>query len=372
MNSSLSLKVNRPRSGQNSKPSGCRGLLRATGFGILCLLAGCANYPQPWIHYKDTFLEEGRIIDTGNNDISHSEGQGYGLLLALLFNDRKSFDDIWQWTKSRLQIREDALFAWKWEKTDSNTYSVTDQNNATDGDLLIALALRLAADRWHSNAYREESNQISAAILKHLTLPVGQDKVVLLPAEFGFKKEQHIAFNPSYQILKAYQVIASTPNQTQWRQISQTAEQFINASLNPDTRLPPDWITFNYQKQSFSSELNTLWPTKRDYFGDEAIRVFLYQLWKPKLVLEPTYLFREFERTGKISRFIESETNETFKEALAGYYAILAINANRLGKDELARGLLERAQKKLESESGDYYSHTLYLLAIMSDQQVWL
>lgn len=372
MDNSLSLTTDRLRSDQYSKASGYLGLLRATGLGILCLLAGCASYPQPWISYKDTFLEEGRIIDTGNNDISHSEGQGYGLLLALLFDDQESFKEIWQWTKSQLQIRKDALFAWKWEKTENHNYQVTDKNNATDGDLLIALALSLAAKQWRQDTYMEESNKISSAILKHLTLSVGQDQWVLLPAEYGFQKEQNIAFNPSYQILKAYQVLAASPDQSQWHQISRTAEKFIYSSLNPATRLPPDWITFNYQKQTFGNELNTHWPTKRNYFGDEAIRVFLYQLWKPKLVLEPTYLFREFESTGQISRFIESETSETSKEALAGYYAILAINASRLGKDRLAQALLERAQQKLESEKGDYYSHTLYLLAIMSDQQVLL
>jgi endo-1,4-beta-D-glucanase Y len=41
--------------------------------------------PAEWSSYKESFVtEDGRVVDTANNGISHSESQGYGLILAVL------------------------------------------------------------------------------------------------------------------------------------------------------------------------------------------------------------------------------------------------------------------------------------------------
>jgi endoglucanase len=45
-----------------------------------------------WSLYKARFLDRGgRIVDNGNGGISHSEGQGYGLLLSYLAGNRADF-----------------------------------------------------------------------------------------------------------------------------------------------------------------------------------------------------------------------------------------------------------------------------------------
>ena len=62
-------------------------------------LAGSA-----WDSYKARFLmADGRIIDTGNNSVSHTEGQGFAMMMAVRNNDRAGFDKIWNWTKKNLQ-----------------------------------------------------------------------------------------------------------------------------------------------------------------------------------------------------------------------------------------------------------------------------
>ena len=49
-----------------------------------------------WNVFKASYLHEsGRIIDTGNNGISHSEGQGVALLASVFCSDRTSFGKIW-------------------------------------------------------------------------------------------------------------------------------------------------------------------------------------------------------------------------------------------------------------------------------------
>jgi len=39
--------------------------------------------------------------------ISHSEGQGYGMLLAVAADDRPTFDLLWGWTRAQLMLRND-------------------------------------------------------------------------------------------------------------------------------------------------------------------------------------------------------------------------------------------------------------------------
>ena len=68
-----------------------------------------------WRQYKDRFVtSEGRVVDNANGDISHSEGQGYVMLIAERLEDRPAFEAVWQWTKSNLFVRGDGLAAWRW------------------------------------------------------------------------------------------------------------------------------------------------------------------------------------------------------------------------------------------------------------------
>jgi len=115
-----------------------------------------------WRQYKDRFVTSaGRVVDNANGGISHSEGQGYAMLIAERLDDRPTFDAIWEWTQSNLLVRGDGLAAWRWTP---QVPHVADHNNATDGDLLIAWALAEASDRWHVSEYRRFARQIVEAL----------------------------------------------------------------------------------------------------------------------------------------------------------------------------------------------------------------
>jgi endoglucanase len=67
-----------------------------------------------WAAYKQRFISaEGRLIDDSAGNVSHSEGQGYAMLLAAFAGDRATFDKLWAWTSSNLEIRGDGLAAWR-------------------------------------------------------------------------------------------------------------------------------------------------------------------------------------------------------------------------------------------------------------------
>ena len=125
---------------------------------LVCPQACIAD--EDWIQFKAAFIENGRVIDKGQNNISHTEGQGVALLLAVHNNDPETFSQVWGWTKSNLQVRDDKLFAWSW----SPKAGINDMNNASDGDLFIAWALSRAYNKWNEPSYLFAAIQVSQSI----------------------------------------------------------------------------------------------------------------------------------------------------------------------------------------------------------------
>ena len=67
-------------------------------------------------------------------------------MLAYLASSKADFDLIWSFTRTEFLLRDDGLAVWKWDP--NSTPHVTDSNNASDGDILIAYALLLAGSGW--------------------------------------------------------------------------------------------------------------------------------------------------------------------------------------------------------------------------------
>ncbi|MGN6646225.1 MAG: glycosyl hydrolase family 8, partial [Cytophaga sp.] len=91
-----------------------------------------------------------------------SEGDGYALLAAAYFADKKTFDGLWMWihdnrlsavkkyidcTPLRPAYTYGAGFA-GWECTDADGVGSTNINSAADGDVDIAMALLIASKQW--------------------------------------------------------------------------------------------------------------------------------------------------------------------------------------------------------------------------------
>lgn len=138
---------------------------------MVLTLASCAGTEslrqRDWMEYQNRFIAgDGRVTDTANDNDSHSEGQGFGMLLAEGYGDRPTFDRIWDWTKTHLQVRrEDRLLAWHWLRRRGR---VGDMNNAPDGDILVAWALLRAARRWSEPEYERQAREILDAVQARL------------------------------------------------------------------------------------------------------------------------------------------------------------------------------------------------------------
>jgi endo-1,4-beta-D-glucanase Y len=225
--------------------------------------------PQAWEAYKGKFLDpRGRIVDDGNGNISHSEGQGYGLLLAYLAGDRGDFALIWSFTKTELLIRNDGLAAWKWSPAAKP--HVTDINNATDGDLLIAYALALAGREWRRNDYLAAGAGIGRAILANAVLEQ-PERSLLLPGAQGFvapDRKDGPVVNLSYWVFEAFPVLDSLVPSPQWSRLRQSGLELVRqVALGPKS-LPPDWVSLAGAPKAAEG-----FPAE---FGYNALRIPLY------------------------------------------------------------------------------------------------
>ncbi|MGO4834850.1 glycosyl hydrolase family 8, partial [Rhizobiaceae sp. 2RAB30] len=159
-----------------------------------------------WQAYRTKFLDpSGRIIDDANGEISHSEGQGYGMLLAYLAGNRADFDLIWSFTRTELLLRDDGLATWRWDP--KSTPHVTDINNATDGDILIAYALALGGDTWKAPELSQAASDLIGAIRK-TTIVEHEGRSLLLPGVSGFsatdRPDDGPVVNLSYWVYEAF------------------------------------------------------------------------------------------------------------------------------------------------------------------------
>ena len=220
-----------------------------------------------WTDFKSRHIQQdGRVVDNGNGGISHSEGQGYALVLAELAGDREVFDRVWRWTNGNLAQPDKALFIWRYDPGAINP--LADQNNATDGDILIAWALGRAASRWQNSALETRATSIRASIARHLIIDTG--RLLLLPAAQGFGHNDSIVLNLAYYIWPALAEFAEMEPHGPWLKVMEDGAWILEQCRFGEHRLPCDWVSYSGGKVAGPA---AGWESR---FGFEAVRIPLY------------------------------------------------------------------------------------------------
>jgi endo-1,4-beta-D-glucanase Y len=314
-------------------------------------LAQATSLTDQWVKYRDRFIsDDGRVRDTGNKQISHTEGQGSAMLFAQAFDDRATFDRVWRWTQEKLRRPDSALFAWRWDPNDA-AHPVSDSNNASDGDILIAWSLSLAASRWHDDAYALEARRILAEIRDKL-VDRFDGHLVLMPGADGFKLEDgSVMLNPSYYIFPAFRDFSRVDPSPIWPRLRRDGLALLSRARFGPWGLTTDWVTL--AKGGRVSPAATLPPR----FGFDAIRIPLYLVWggaaTPQLLSTERRYWDAFADVAKPVPAWIDVTNGSVAPfpAPGGFRAII-----QLAKRDFAP-LPEI------SDEDDYYSASLTLLA---------
>lgn len=322
-------------------------------------LGGALRTPALWQDYKARFISQnGRVIDTGNGMISHSEGQGYAMLFAVAANDRESFDRLWGWTRANMMVRDDQLIAWRWEP--GQRPAIADMNNATDGDILVAWALTEAAEHWAELSYRISARRIAVEIGRKTVLFKTASGALLLPAVQGFSAQERPdgpVINLSYYVFPAFARLKLVAAEYDWPGLIQTGLDLLKSSADSGARLPPDWLSVQ-EKQVRPA--NGFAP----YFAYNAIRVPLYMAWAG--IGERDH-YREFfnwakNRNGALPIVDVTSGRETDAFREPGYAAIADLLECVSGEAKSGMNLSQQRAPQ------NYYPATIHLMSVLAAQ----
>jgi endoglucanase len=234
-------------------------------------LAGSV-FAREWSAFAERFLTaEGRVVDTGNAGISHSEGQGWGLMFSAAAGDRRSFDQILDFTRTAMRRPGDALHSWRWNP--ATTPHVSDPNNATDGDLYISLGLARGAAIWREPALAEAARPIARDILRLLRREIG-GLSLLLPGAAGFEHPDRLVFNPSYAVFEAWRTLRTLLPDPAWARLETDHLTLLRTARFGARALPPDWVEL--RRADGTPGLPAQWPPR---FSFDAVRVPLLLAW---------------------------------------------------------------------------------------------
>jgi endoglucanase len=309
-------------------------------------------FAREWGDYKHRFVtDEGRVVDNANGGVSHSEGQGYGLLLSALAGDGASFDAIWSWTRRTLYVRPDGLASWKWDPVRK---AVTDPNNASDGDILIAWALDRGADLFGREDYREAARQIARSLGKAVVVPSSWGPI-LLPGVVGFRAPSQAdgpVVNLSYYVFPAFPRLKALAPEVDWDGVSATGLKLLRASTFGPLRLPADWIALGGGKPRPAANFPAL-------FGYDAIRIPLYLAWSGRIEEERRQRFAGlWSERDDLGPFVTDIATGSVRQGFedTGYRLVGALAACSVKNVAIPDELLRRRDDL-------YYPSTLRLLA---------
>jgi len=296
------------------KARAVRVLRLQLAFGVFLVAVGSRPVPAQeaiWTTFKEKFMtNEGRVVDDANNDVSHSESQGYGLILSEANKDRVAFERIWHWTEQNLRKRNDHLFAWRWVNNSPEGH-VPDTNNATDGDLLIAWGLARGASAWADAGLRDSARDIARDVRQEMLRP-SRYGPVLLPGEYGFDRSDGVIINLSYWVFPAFRDLAKIDPSPDWQLLEQSGLKLVEAVRFSPWRLPPDWVLL-------ASDSMKLPDGFEPVFGYNAVRVPLYLAWAG---IEPAEYYAPFRQLSVFSLYPEyyATTREGSFYSVYAYY----------------------------------------------------
>ncbi|NLD95162.1 MAG: hypothetical protein GX639_21135 [Fibrobacter sp.] len=194
-----------------------------------------ANKPNGSKLYNENG-NEAYIEDVEFDDV-RSEGQSYGMMIAVQMNMQSEFDKIWAWTKNHMR-RGDGMF--NWQCTPSG--QVKGNDYATDGEEWFIMCLHFAHQRWGDSKYKSDADAVSNAMFSNgafnNNLPVfvrGNPTV-----------------DPSYILPAFYTLLSkwSGNHQSDWANMAKAGRRHLAGCVNtstglmvgsPTTNIPFDW-----------------------------------------------------------------------------------------------------------------------------------
>ncbi len=323
--------------------------------------------------------------ESANNTICVSEGQGYGMMIAVFMagydpNAKAYFDGLYNFYKAHPSVNNNYLMAWN-QITGCIDDPEGGNNSATDGDLDIAFALLLADKQWGSTGninYLTEAFYIIDAIKQNevnqgLWIPILGDWV--LPGS-----DEYDDTRPSDFMMDHFRAFQNASGNSAWNNAVNNCYTLVNliqTNYSPITGLLPDFIV------NVSSLPE---PAAPDYLEGEFDGDYYYNACRTPFRIASDYLvsadIRGKNAVQKINDWIRDQTGNDPSDIHAGYF----LNGNAVpGSDyesaafsgPIAVAAMVDASNQswlndtydfllsLELQDYEYYDNTLKLLCLL-------
>jgi len=189
-----------------------------------------------------------------------SEGIGYGLLLAVNYNDKPLFDDLWNYYN--LHLDANGLMHWKIDASGQTVGA----NAATDADQDTAFALVLAHEQWGSVSVIDYLQAARTMLERIFTHEVEAETYILKPGDVWGGSD---VLNPSYFRPAYYRMFSAVSGNREWELVLEKSYEVLERIAHPETGLVPDWCRADGSPVSCSA-----YPGHCGYdYGYEAVRV---------------------------------------------------------------------------------------------------
>lgn len=333
--------------------------------------------------------DEYRIqASTGDGAYVVSEGQGYGMLIAVMMagqdaQARTIFDGLHRYNRRHPSQNDPDLMAWA---QDASCNDILDHDSATDGDLDIAYALLLADAQWGSGGaidYASEASRVLGAIAASNVNPTTH---LVNLGDWAMSSDDptyYYATRSSDWMLGHFRSFIGRAG-ADWSQVLSAHQSLIETMQNryaSSTGLLPDFIinTNTTPRPAFAEFLEA--PHDGRYSWN-ASRV----PWRLGIDAAISGDARSRDAASRISRWIRGKTGGNPSNIRAGYYldgrAIEAYNdmvfmapfAVAATTDSGGQAWLDSLWSKIVSAAPteDYYGDTLKLLTMLCVSRNWM
>jgi oligosaccharide reducing-end xylanase len=318
-------------------------------------------------------------IYAADSDDVRSEGQSYGMMIAVQLDKKTEFDKIWTWTKNHMEFKDgdhQGYFCWSVRPNGSRNCS----NNASDGEAWLVTSLFMAAGRWGNGSGIYNYQAQAQAILDSARSKDAKNNDA---TDLFSRKNSLITFvanrdasgytDPSYMVPAFLELwaVAANKDRAFWKKAAVAARAFWKTAAHPITGLMPDYANFDGTPKGPAFNPNAvyyLYDARRIHMNiaiDWAwFKVDRWQQGQAARAIEFFYSegVRDHGATYKLNGERIGNNNE------AGHTAMLATAALALPSDNLKAWAFVDALWNRQIPSGKfrYYDGLLYMMGMLN------
>ncbi|MCQ2575430.1 MAG: glycosyl hydrolase family 8 [Treponema sp.] len=328
--------------------------------------------------YFDGLRDTSYFMDTGNCD-ARTEGMSYGMMMAVMMNNKEMFDRMWKFSMEFMYMNEGFLkgyFAWSVAPDGKKNYF----GPAPDGEEFYAMALFLAGKKWGDGEgiyeYSKWAKKILHTVLHH-KMPMWKIDEALVSFVPGGSFS-----DPSYHLMHFYHYFAMWADDVDrpfWKRAEEASRKFLVKACHPKTGMNPEYANYDATPNPYGPPenhgdfysdayrtganigLDVLWHGENEDFSviaDNLINFFADI---------PTEDFKKYKIDGTVIKTASGEDEKALHPI--GLLATLAQTtlacspAARRNAEKIVRRFWETPLRTGERR---YYDNCLYMFAMLA------